>query len=147
MAPQLTAPTSTDSAASPLLLARDRVNVWNQSSQIALYKGIYPSKFPPSILIGRIPGNHDIDSAGSSVPHALAQLAHFKETFGTPDYSTLRTKTAAFVMLNSEFLILPFLGLNGTTDRRILEPVAAQWAWADWQVRCEQPLILIDGML
>ena len=45
---------------------------------------------------------------------ALARLKHYRETFSADDYSAFHTSLASFVLVNSEFLILPFLGLNGT---------------------------------
>ena len=81
----------------------------------------------------KVPGNHDINPASTTADAVLAQLAHFKATFGE-DYTSFRTKYAAFVLANTEMLIAPYLGLNGTTDNRVLEPVEAQWSWLETQL-------------
>jgi 3',5'-cyclic AMP phosphodiesterase CpdA len=57
-------------------------------------------------------------------------LAHYRATYSPQDYSSFDTKHATFVMLDSEMLILPFLGLNGTTDPAVLTEAEAQWGFA-----------------
>jgi hypothetical protein len=61
-------------------------------------------------------GNHDVNSASTTVPELKTQLDHYHSTFGV-DYHSFATKYASFVMVNSETLIAPHLGLkNDTAD-------------------------------
>jgi 3',5'-cyclic AMP phosphodiesterase CpdA len=82
----------------------------------------------------QVPGNHDVNSEATSVDTALGALAHYRSVFGPRDYSNTTTRFASLVMVNSEMLILPYLGLNGTADPRIIAPVEAQWGWLEGQL-------------
>ena len=69
-----------------------------------------------------------------SPPHPRLPWQHYRTTFGKHDFSSFQTKFGWFALLNSEMLILPFLGLNGTTDPKILTPVEAQWGWLETEL-------------
>jgi 3',5'-cyclic AMP phosphodiesterase CpdA len=114
------------------VVAGDLVNVWNDTSQIAGYKTVWHAD---ETAWWQVPGNHDVNSESTSVDGALAALAHYHDVFGAHDYSNATTRWTSLIMVNSEMLILPYLGLNGTTDPRILEPVEAQWAWLESQLQ------------
>ena len=73
-----------------------------------------PSQFDAA-KVHLVPGNHDVNSEASTASGFAQQLAHYRTAFGV-DYSSFETKFATFVLINSESLIVPELGLNGTTD-------------------------------
>ena len=119
------------------VVAGDLVNVWNNSTQIELYKSVWRQN--PGWW--QVPGNHDVNSELTSVDDVLAALQHYRSVFGAApapaqhfDYSSTSTRFASLIMVNSEMLILPYLGLNGTTDQRILEPVEQQWQWLETEL-------------
>ena len=58
------------------------------------------------------------------------QLSHYRQTFG-PDYHSFSTTFATFVLVNSESLIVPELGLNGTRDPGIINETSTQWSWLE----------------
>lgn len=119
--------------ASHVVIAGDLVNIWNSSEQVSLYMSVWPSSFG-SATAHQIPGNHDVNSESTSTAMALNELDHYRTTFGKHDFSSFQTKFGWFSLLNSEMLILPFLGLNGTTDPKILTPVEAQWGWLETEL-------------
>ena len=47
------------------------------------------------------------------------------------DYHSFTTQHATFVLINSETLIAPYLGLSGTTDPWVLNQTDAQWQWLE----------------
>jgi len=115
-----------------VVIAGDLVNVWNSASQISSFKQVWPARFASPDTVHLIPGNHDVDSALQDAGSALARLKHYRETFSPDDYSAFHTSLASFVLVNSEFLILPFLGLNGTAvDPSITAEVEVQWAFIE----------------
>lgn len=137
---QAAAAAAADPRTAAVVVAGDLVNIWNSSDQIQLYKSVWPSKFP-ACGVHQVPGNHDVNSELTSVPAVLAALEHYKTTFERDDYSNTTTRFASLIMVNTEMLILPHLGLNGTTDPRILKPVEAQWAWLEAQLAAAQATV------
>jgi 3',5'-cyclic AMP phosphodiesterase CpdA len=129
----LAAEAAAGNSAAWAVVAGDLVNIWNNITQIELYKSVWPGSFAAT-PVHQVPGNHDIDSESSTVDEALARLEHYRSTFSTDDYSSFQTNFGQFTLVNSEMLIMPYLGLNGTTDRTILDPVDAQWAWLEQQL-------------
>lgn len=77
-----------------------------------------------------IPGNHDVNSAGTDLAMFKTQLMHYRNVFGV-DYHPFKTQHATFAMINSETLIAPHLGLNGTTDPWVLNQTETQWDWLE----------------
>ena len=71
-----------------------------------------------------------MNSEAATAEDFAKQLAHFRQTFGA-DYHSFSTTFATFVLINSESLIVPELGLNGTRDPGILNESAAQWSWLE----------------
>jgi Icc-related predicted phosphoesterase len=122
------------SHATAAVIAGDCVNSWDNATQISLFKSVWPSQFQrtPAHLV---PGNHDVNSALSNATTALRQLAHFRKAFNTTDYSMFDTHHARFVLMNTETLILPFLGLNQTHDPRILSLAEVQWQFIESSLR------------
>ena len=117
-------------AAKAVVVAGDLVNSWNSASQISSFKQVWPARFASPVHL--VPGNHDVDSALQDAGAALARLKHYRETFSADDYSAFHTGLASFVLVNSEFLILPFLGLNGTAvDPAITAEVEKQWTFIE----------------
>ena len=117
-------------AAKAVVVAGDLVNSWNSASQISSFKQVWPARFASPVHL--VPGNHDVDSALQDAGAALARLKHYRETFSADDYSAFHTSLASFVLVNSEFLILPFLGLNGTAvDPAIAAEVEKQWTFIE----------------
>lgn len=115
--------------ASAVVIAGDLVNVWDDASQVARFRSVWPSRFPPNV--GIVPGNHDVNSMLHTADSVLAQLSHFRTAFGLEDHGVVSTRFARFVLVNSELLILPTLGMNGTSDPRILGPAEAQWRFIE----------------
>jgi hypothetical protein len=58
----------------------------------------------------------------------MDQLSHYRTTFGV-NYHSFSSEYADFFLIDSESLIIPYLGLNGTTDPGILNETKVQWEW------------------
>lgn len=134
------------SDADAAVIAGDCVNAWSNSTQDALFKSVFPSRFQ-STKAYLVPGNHDIDSKLADADKVLQELSHFRTTFNVSDYGAFDTKYARFILMNTEMLIIPFLGLNGTHDARILALADAQWQFIESSLRSaaasKQHLILV----
>ena len=113
--------------AAAVVIAGDLVNVWDNATLTAGFDAVWPSQFNAS-KVHLVPGNHDVNSEASTPAGFAQQLAHYREAFGA-DYHSFETKFATFVLINSESLIVPELGLNGTTDPSVLNESATQCTW------------------
>ena len=112
-----------------VVVAGDLVNVWNSPTQIGGFDTVWPTMFDRG-RVHLIPGNHDVNSMEKNATVFKTMLRHYHASFGV-DYHSFRTEFATFVMINSESLIAPHLGLNGTTDPWVLNQSETQWAWLD----------------
>ena len=115
--------------ASAVVIAGDLVNVWDNVTLTSGFDAVWPSHFDAS-KVHLVPGNHDVNSEATSASGFAQQLAHYRSSFGV-DYHSFETQFATFVLLNSESLIVPELGLNGTTDPSVLNESATQWSWLE----------------
>ena len=115
--------------AAAVVIAGDLVNVWDNETLTSGFDAVWPSQFDAS-KVRLVPGNHDVNSEANSPAGFAEQLAHYRAAFGA-DYSSFETQFATFVLINSESLIVPELGLNGTTDRSVLNESATQWSWLE----------------
>lgn len=115
--------------AAAVVVAGDLVNVWDNATLTSGFDAVWPSQFDAS-KVHLVPGNHDVNSEAASASDFAQQLAHYRAAFG-PDYSSFETQFATFVLINSESLIVPELGLNGTTDPSVRNESATQWSWLE----------------
>ena len=124
-------------SAASAVIAGDLVNSWNDAAEIDLFHTVWPSTFGQATYL--VPGNHDVNSELKNASEVLRQLQHFRVAFNTSDYGYFDTHFGRFVLLNTEMLILPHLGLSRTTDPRILGPANAQWRSLEASLRTAQP--------
>ena len=133
------------SNASAVVIAGDLVNVWDNATLTGGFDKVWPSMFDRQ-KVHLVPGNHDVNSDAPTAASFKGQLDHYRTTFGV-DYHSFETQFATFVMINSESLILPELGLNCTgsatsqrccagsqcaaLDKYIANETEAQWAWLE----------------
>eukprot|EP00729_Bicosta_minor_P018292 gene18292-27137_t len=115
--------------AAAVVIAGDLVNVWDNATLTSGFDAVWPSHFDAS-KVHLVPGNHDVNSEADTPSEFAQQLAHYRFAFGS-DYSSFETRFATFVLINSESLIVPELGLNGTTDPCVLNETATQWSWLE----------------
>ena len=108
-----------------VLVAGDLVNVWNNATLTSGFDDVWPTHFEKN-RTHLIPGNHDVDSMAKSASGFLGQLAHYRNFFGQ-NYHSVTTQFADIFLIDSESLIVPFLGLNGTTDARVMNETETQW--------------------
>jgi hypothetical protein len=122
------------SSSSGVVVAGDLVNVWDNSTFLGGFDAIWPAHFAPDRGgVHLVPGNHDVNSAATDAGGFLAQLAHYRASFGA-NYHAFATRFAQFVLVDSESLIVGALGLNGTADARVLNESETQWRWLEDQL-------------
>ena len=140
------------SNASAVVIAGDLVNVWDNATLTGGFDKVWPSMFDRQ-RVHLVPGNHDVNGDGGNSSTFLGQLGHYRTTFGV-DYHSFETQYATFVMINSETMILPELGLNCTgsaasqrccagsqcaaLDKYIANETEAQWAWLEATLKAAQ---------
>lgn len=80
----------------------------------------------------------DVNSDAPNASSFETQLSHYRSTFGE-DFHSFRTAFASFVLINSEALILPHLGLNGKPlDSFLKNETETQWAWMEKELAAAQ---------
>jgi len=118
------------SLADAVVVAGDLVNVWNNSTLTGGFDWVWPAMFQKG-KVHLVPGNHDVNSAGTNLNEFKSQLEHYHATFGR-DYHSFTTLYATFIMVNSESLIAPALGLKGSrSDPWLVNQTETQWAWLE----------------
>ena len=118
---------ASNAGAAAVVVAGDLVNVWDNATQMGGFDQVWPTMFDRA-RVHLVPGNHDVDSMAENASVFRSMLDHYRASFGV-DYHSFRTTFATFVMINSESLIAPHLGLNGTMDPWVLNQSETQWAW------------------
>lgn len=125
------------SGAAATVVAGDLVNVWDNATLTGGFDDVWPSKFDKQ-KVHLIPGNHDVNSDAPDASSFEDQLAHYRNTFGQ-DFHSFRTQFASFIMINSEALILPHLGLDGKAlDAFLANETETQWAWMERELAAAQ---------
>lgn len=113
-----------------VLIAGDLVNNYDNATQMKGFDQVWPSAFEPRTA-HLIPGNHDIDSNTDDEAKFTKQLSWFRKNYGA-DYHSFETRYATFIMINSESLLLPHLGLDGKTPSKALKnETETQWSWIE----------------
>ena len=120
---------ASDANATAVVIAGDLVNVWNSPQLVGGFDSVWPKDFK-SELTHLVPGNHDVNSEATTSDAFMEQLSHYRATFGA-NYHSFSSEYAEFVMIDSESLIVPYLGMNGTTDPGVLNETAVQWQWLE----------------
>jgi predicted phosphodiesterase len=118
-----------ESNCTAVVIAGDLVNVWDNATLTGGFDDVWPTHFKKN-NVHLVPGNHDVNSESKTAQDFMGQLSHYRAAFGT-NYHSFSTRYAEFFLIDSESLIVPYLGLNGTTNQQILNETQTQWHWLE----------------
>lgn len=116
--------------ATAVVIAGDLVNVWSNATHNQAFNTVLTELFPKPDKVHLVPGNHDINSALHEASVVQRQLQNYRAVFGD-DYHSFRTTYATVVLVNSEMLIAPHLGLKDTSETWVGAQAETQWAWLE----------------